>query len=97
MAVQIIQAIVNTIGYMGYFGIFVMMGLESSFFPFPSEVVMIPAGYLASQNQMNLVLAIGMGIAGSIAGGLLNYCLAYKFGRDSYCAMASSSSSPPKA
>lgn len=78
---QIIQAIVNTIGHMGYFGIFVMMGLESSFFPFPSEVVIIPAGYLASQNQMNLLLSITIGIAGSIMGSLLNYYLAYKFGR----------------
>ena len=41
------QWLVDTIGKMGYTGIISLMFLESSFFPFPSEVVMPPAGYLA--------------------------------------------------
>jgi membrane protein DedA with SNARE-associated domain len=57
------------------------MGLESSFFPFPSEVVMVPAGYLASQNEMSLVLVIASGVAGSLLGAWLNYCIALKVGR----------------
>ncbi len=78
---EIINWIVQTVGDLGYMGIFVMMFLESSFFPFPSEVVMIPAGYLASIGQMNLFVAIAFGIAGSLAGALFNYYLAIKFGR----------------
>jgi len=57
------------------------MFLESSFFPFPSEVIMIPAGYLAYQGRMNLTLIIVIGIMGSIAGAWLNYFLADRFGR----------------
>ena len=78
---DIIQTIVDTVGAWGYLGIFLMMALESSFFPFPSEVVMIPAGYLAYKGEMNIVLAILAGIGGSLAGALFNYWLAMKFGR----------------
>ena len=77
----IISCLVRYIGALGYLGIFVLMFLESSFFPFPSEVVIIPAGYLAFQGKMNLVLVILIGILGSIAGAWLNYFLANKFGR----------------
>ena len=78
---EIINWIVQTVSDLGYIGIFVMMFLESSFFPFPSEVAMIPAGYLASKGEMNLYLVILSGILGSLAGGIFNYILAVKFGR----------------
>ena len=45
---EIIEAIVAIVGELGYTGIYIMMVLESSFFPFPSEVAMVPAGYLSS-------------------------------------------------
>ncbi|MEE9442286.1 MAG: DedA family protein [candidate division Zixibacteria bacterium] len=66
---------------LGYTGIVVLMLLESSFFPFPSEIVMIPAGVLAAQGQMDPWLAIFMGILGSWLGALLNYYLAVWLGR----------------
>lgn len=81
MLSSVVDFIVQTVGSLGYLGIFLMMFLESSFFPFPSEVVMIPAGYLAYKGEMNIYIAIVVGILGSLAGALFNYYLAIKFGR----------------
>ena len=78
---EIINWIVETVGMLGYAGIVIMMFLESSFVPFPSEVVMIPAGYLAFKGEMNLMIAILCGIVGSLSGALFNYYLAIKIGR----------------
>jgi len=78
---DIVNFIVETVSSFGYTGIFVMMFLESSFFPFPSEVVMVPAGYLAAKGEMNIFLVVFAGIAGSLAGAVFNYYLAMKFGR----------------
>ncbi len=78
---EIINFLVNTIGQMGYIGIFALMFLESSFFPFPSEVVMIPAGYLAFKGEMELYMVIFTGVLGSLAGAWFNYILAHRFGR----------------
>jgi membrane protein DedA with SNARE-associated domain len=78
---EIVKAIVDIVGQLGYWGIFIMMFLESTFFPFPSEVAMIPAGYLASKGEMSLVVAIVVGTLGSLLGALFNYYLAKKYGR----------------
>jgi len=78
---DIVLFIVEIVSSLGYFGIFIMMFLESSFFPFPSEVVMIPAGYLASQGEMNIYLVVFFGIFGSLSGAVFNYLLALKYGR----------------
>jgi len=78
---EIANTIVSYIGDMGYWGIFLLMFLESTFFPFPSEIIMIPAGYLAFKGEMNLYIIIIVGILGSVIGALLNYYLAMFFGR----------------
>ncbi len=78
---DIVAWIVDTVESLGYGGIFIMMFLESSFFPFPSEVVMVPAGYLASKGEMNIFIVIFFGIFGSLTGAIFNYYLALKFGR----------------
>ena len=77
----LVQWLVGVIGRMGYAGIAGLMFLESSFFPFPSEVVVPPAGYLAWKGEMNLFLVIASGIAGSVLGGLFNYWVAIRWGR----------------
>jgi membrane protein DedA with SNARE-associated domain len=73
--------LVATIFAWGYPGIFVLMTIESSFVPFPSEVVLIPAGYLAAQGKMDAVAATGSGLAGSLFGAFVNYGLALWLGR----------------
>jgi membrane protein DedA with SNARE-associated domain len=78
---DIAQTIVEYIGHMGYWGIFFLMFLESTFFPFPSEIIMIPAGYLAFKGEMNVYLVVIVGISGSVLGALFNYYLALYFGR----------------
>ena len=68
-------------GHMGYPGIVALMFLESSFFPFPSEVVIPPAGYLAVRGEMNLFLVILSGLTGSLLGALFNYWISLVMGR----------------
>ena len=60
----------QTIGALGYPGIFLLMAMESSVIPIPSELVMPPAGYLAQQGQMNMALVILCGTAGKPRGRL---------------------------
>ena len=72
----------------GYVFVFVFMAVESSFIPFPSEVVMIPAGFLAARGELwhaspaaAVAAAVAAGVLGSIAGAYVNYFLALRLGR----------------
>lgn len=78
---QLIQWLLDTIGAMGYPGIFLLMAMESSVIPLPSELVMPPAGYLAFKGQMSLIAAILCGTAGSLAGAYVNYYASRYLGR----------------
>lgn len=77
----IVMAWVGTIESSGYWGIFVLMAVESSFIPFPSEIVMLPAGVLAHHGKLSLWGTIFAGTAGSLTGGLFNYFFALWVGR----------------
>ena len=77
---DLIEWIVRTSGQLGYPGIVALMFLESSFFPFPSEVVIPPAGYLAAKGEMDLGMVILSGILGSLLGALFNYWISLRVG-----------------
>ena len=78
---ELVTWLVQTIGVMGYPGIFLLMAMESSVIPIPSELVMPPAGYLAQQGQMNIWVAILCGTVGSLVGAYANYYAAHYLGR----------------
>ena len=72
----------------GFVMVFLLMSIESSFIPFPSEVVMLPAGFLAYRGeltfgspQIDIAVVFLCGLAGSITGAFFNYYLAFFLGR----------------
>ena len=68
--------------HLNYWVITLLMAIESSFIPFPSEVVVPPAAYLAATNrEMNVVLVVVCATLGALIGALVNYALAYTLGR----------------
>ncbi|HEY5974676.1 MAG TPA: DedA family protein [Geobacteraceae bacterium] len=78
---ELVNWLLTTIGALGYPGIFLLMAMESSVIPIPSELVMPPAGYLAQQGQMNMGVAILCGTIGSLVGAYANYFTAHYLGR----------------
>lgn len=81
MLTELVQWLLNSIFEWGYMGIFLLMAVESSFLPVPSELVLIPAGVLVAQGKMNLELVFISGLLGSVFGAFVNYYLAMLVGR----------------
>jgi len=70
-------------GNMNYTSITILMAVESSFIPFPSEVVIPPAAYIASKpdSHLNIFLVVLFGTLGALIGAFINYFLALWLGR----------------
>ncbi|MEI6836098.1 MAG: DedA family protein [Candidatus Falkowbacteria bacterium] len=81
MFITFINWILGITQGLSYLGVFVLMTIESSFIPLPSELVIPPAAWLASQGQLNLFWIIIMGTLGSVLGASLNYFLSRWLGR----------------
>ena len=58
-----------------------LMAIESSFIPFPSEIVVPPAAFKAAGGDLNVILVVVSATVGAIAGALFNYCIALWLGR----------------
>ena len=67
--------------HLDYFWVTVLMAVESSFIPFPSEVVVPPAAYRAANGELNIILVVLFATLGANIGGLVNYYLARYLGR----------------
>jgi membrane protein DedA with SNARE-associated domain len=65
--------IIHFISFSGYFGIFLLMLLESACVPIPSEIILPFSGYLASIGRFNLIAAVSAGILGDFLGAVLIY------------------------
>jgi membrane protein DedA with SNARE-associated domain len=74
----------------GYATLTLLMAIESSFVPLPSELVIPPAAYLAYNGQLDLTLIIVFSTIGCIIGALFNYFLSYFLGRKIIYALAGS-------
>jgi membrane protein DedA with SNARE-associated domain len=75
------NVVINTIDYMGYFGVFFMMTLESCGIPMPSEVIMPFAGFLVYEGKMTFWAITLLGAFGNLVGSWLAYWIGYKGGR----------------
>lgn len=71
----------DVVSHLGYTEIIFLMALESSLFPVPSELVMIPAGYRAAQGELDPFLAALAGGFGSLVGASANYALGKYVGK----------------
>ena len=66
---------------LNYFTIALLMLIESTFLPLPSEVVIPFAAYKAGQGDLNVFIVVISGTIGALTGSLINYTLAYYLGR----------------
>lgn len=66
---------------LNYFYVTLLMAVESSFIPFPSEVVVPPAGYMAAEGSMNIALVVVFATLGSLIGAIVNYVISLYLGR----------------
>ena len=73
--------ITAAISGLGYFGVFLMMAIESAAIPLPSEIIMPFSGYLAFRGEMTLRGAAFWGAAGCVAGSWAAYAIAAWGGR----------------
>lgn len=78
---DVVKWLVDLVEHLGILGIFIMTFLESTFMPIPSEITMIPAGYLIQQGKMDLASVLIASILGTVGGAYFNYLLARHFGR----------------
>ena len=78
---QLAGWILGALQTLGYPGIAVIVGLESTGIPLPGETTLIAAGYLAATGHLSLPLVIGSAAVGAVVGDSLGYLIGRKGGR----------------
>lgn len=78
---QSIPFIAWCLDHLNYWVITLLMAIESSFIPFPSEIVVPPAAYQAANGDKNVFLVVFFATVGALIGASVNYALAYYLGR----------------
>ena len=78
---QSIPFIAWCLNHLNYWVIMLLMAIESSFIPFPSEVVVPPAAYQAANGDKNVFLVVFFATIGALIGAIINYVIAYYLGR----------------
>jgi membrane protein DedA with SNARE-associated domain len=78
---ELLEMLVQFVEFLGYPGLFLMTFVESTFVPIPSEITLIPAGYLVQKGQLNFYMVWLVSVLGTLGGSLFNYYIAFHFGR----------------
>ena len=73
---EIAKILLNFTNELGYLGIYLYMSVVGTFIPLPSQIVLIPAGYLSSKGEMNFIYVLLSATLGSTTGATINYFLA---------------------
>ncbi len=81
MLTSLFNFFINIAHNLGYGGVVLLMTVESSFLPLPSEVVIPPFAYLAAQGRFNIFLVVLFGVFGSVLGATINYIISRTLGR----------------
>ena len=79
---ELFLSVINFIESLGYIGIFIMTFVEGSLIPIPSEITLIPAGYLVTKGSFHIVNLLIISILGTLAGAIFSYYIALRFGRE---------------
>lgn len=85
---DLINVLLNFSQSLGHLGVFILMTIESTILPVPSELVIPPAAFLAYKGSMNIFLVILLGVLGSMLGATINYFVARLLGRPLVYALA---------
>lgn len=71
-----LETIVNLVFEMGYLGFFLYMIVVGTFVPLPTQLILIPAGYLVAQGRMEMMPVVLVTALGTTTGAMINYILA---------------------
>ena len=72
-----LDIIINAVFEIGYIGFFCYMVVVGTFVPLPTQLILLPAGYLASQGKFDMGMIVIVTAMGTTTGALINYHLAH--------------------